>query len=188
MKGLIILFLLMLASCSGEIKPKGFIELSLQEWADSLSRNTHVKFTKTVYSSSISEEQEIKNIDWEEEFALFRKYNFQTIEKKGDLVFDTIYDERTNRFLLRGIRLEQGPGIQSFYLVMDSLRQLLQFRINETEDSWLKKSEREAFWNSEGEYSYMVKTEYTFAKNEELQIFGVWKKKFQNFSSLLKIK
>ena len=82
MRRLCILFLLILASCSGEIKPKGFIELSIEEWADSLSRNTQVKLTKTIYSSGISEEQEINNIDWEEEFALFRKYNLQKIEKK----------------------------------------------------------------------------------------------------------
>ena len=174
MRWLCILFLLILASCSGEIKPKGFIELSIEEWADSLSRNTQVKLTKTIYSSGISEEQEIKNIDWEEEFALFRKYNLQKIEKKGDLIFDTIFDERTNRYLLRGMRIEQGPGIQSLYLVMDSLRQLLQFRISETEDTWLKTSEREAFWNTEGEYSYIIKTDYSYAKNEDLQIFVAW--------------
>jgi len=174
MRRLCILFLLILASCSGEIKPKGFIELSIEEWADSLSRNTQVKLTKTIYSSGISEEQEIKNIDWEEEFALFRKYNLQKIEKKGDLIFDTIFDERTNRYLLRGMRIEQGPGIQSLYLVMDSLRQLLQFRISETEDTWLKTSEREAFWNTEGECSYIIKTDYSYAKNEDLQIFVAW--------------
>jgi hypothetical protein len=174
MRRLCILFLLILASCSGEIKPKGFIELSIEEWADSLSRNTQVKLTKTIYSSGISEEQEINNIDWEEEFALFRKYNLQKIEKKGDLIFDTIFDERTNRYLLRGMRIEQGPGIQSLYLVMDSLRQLLQFRISETEDTWLKTSEREAFWNTEGEYSYIIKTDYSYAKNEDLQIFVAW--------------
>ena len=90
------------------------------------------------------------------------------------MIFDTIFDERTNRYLLRGMRIEQGPGIQSLYLVMDSLRQLLQFRISETEDTWLKTSEREAFWNTEGEYSYIIKTDYSYAKNEDLQIFVAW--------------
>jgi len=176
MRLIIILILLVLAGCSSQTTPKGLIELTLDHWIDSLSKQKEIKLKKTIYLGTASEEKVIQPVNWEQEFALFRKYNISRIIKKGDLVVDTILDQRTHRYLVRGMRLASGTGAQSLYLVLDSNRKMLQFRVAEKEASWLKNIEREVFWDAQGEYNYSEKSEYTLASDEEIKIFGVWKK------------
>ena len=127
-----------------------------------------------MYSAGKSEEKIISPVNWEEEFALYKKYNLKRIAKKGDLIFDTVFDQRTNRYLIRGMRLEVGPGAQSLYLVLDSQRNMLQFRLSEKEKSWLKNTEKELFWDVQGEFSYNEQSKYTFSSNQDIQIFGTW--------------
>lgn len=149
--------------------------LAFSNYIEQISKNEDIVLSKTVYYEDSSADQTIHNINWKNEFGLFRTYNFDHIQQQGDLVIDTTFDERTKRYLMRGMRMDPGSGLQNLYLVLDSNRQMIQMRLIDHQKSWLVQSETELFWDAQGEYSIEKNEQSRFGDDTQLKVFAKWK-------------
>lgn len=162
--------------CSEADNPKqskDIIELGIGSCIKTLDSGTAIH--KTIYFNDSTEEKSYAVDNWANEFSLFADLNFNKISKNGDLVFDTTLDKRTNRYLIRGMRLENGPGFQNMFLVLDSNRQLLQLKATELKESYFNNTQIDFFWNSEGEYQYRKVEQKRFAKDTRIEVIADWK-------------
>jgi hypothetical protein len=169
-----ILFVACQPNTKNETKEDIFGE-TFNSYAKKLSKNKDIVLEKTVYYQDSSSDLTITDIDWENEFALFNTYNFNHIQQQGDLVIDTTFDERTKRYLMRGMRMGTGAGLQNLYLVLDSNRQMIQVRIVDHQKSWLMQSETELFWDVQGEYTIEKNETARFGEDSQLKVFAKWK-------------
>jgi|GEM_PF-5934864 len=95
----------------------------------------------------------LKNPNWEQALEPFLSLNYENFSKENNLITDTIFDERSNRYLVRGTNLEEDPS--STYLILDSTFQLIQFSLKSETAGFWKHQIKEYFWDKEGTFTYI---------------------------------
>lgn len=95
----------------------------------------------------------IKNPDWKKELEPFYDLNYEEFVKNNDILTDTIFDQRSNRYLVRGMNLESDS--KSTYLILDSTFQLIQFSLKTENEGFWKSERKEFFWDKEGTFNYL---------------------------------
>lgn len=178
MKNIPLVFLIIFVSCGQSKAPANkndMITKGLEKEILQLNQNKELVLHKTVYLANLSEEQTTNNPDWQLEFEPLLAFEFSKIAAQGDLVIDTILDERTQRYLIRGMRLAPGKGYQNLYLVLDSNRQMIQMRLNKTTKNWFSSSENEFFWDKLGqELNVLKNTRHRFGEDIDLKVLSKW--------------
>jgi hypothetical protein len=129
---------------------------------------------KTLYINQETEDKEYMVGNWSKEFELFSSLNFNRISKQGDLVFDTTLDQRTNRYLIRGMRLTAGMGFQNLFIMLDSNRSLLQLKGAELKKTFFSESQIEYFWSTKGEYHYRKLEHNKLSPDSKIEIIAEW--------------
>ena len=166
---------LLLAGCSlnnDKVESKDLIQKGIKQFVE--QQDTGVEIKKTVYLNENSESKKFLVTDWKKELSAFSEISFTKISKQGDLVFDTTLDQRTNRYLIRGMRLENGPGFQNLFVILDSNRRLLQFKALQLKEGYFSNSQIDYFWSTEGEYQYRKVEQRRFRDDTKIEIIAEW--------------
>lgn len=171
---LILILALSMQACSineSKTQQADYIRSGIVDFADTAQAKT---ISKTLYHNNLSEEKIYLVSNWKQEFKLFNNLAFTQISQQGELILDTTYDERTSRYLIRGMRLSEGNGFQNLYLMLDSNRQLLQFQTLKIQKHFFSNTETYYFWNRRGEYHFKEYRQNILGSDIRFEVIAEW--------------
>lgn len=171
---LILILVLSMQACGineNKTQQTDYIRSGIAAFTDTAQAKT---IAKTLYHNNLSEEKSYLVTNWKQEFKLFNNLAFTQISQQGELVLDTTFDQRTSRYLIRGMRLSEGNGFQNLYLMLDSNRHLLQFQTLKIQKLFFSNTETFYFWNSKGEYHFKEHRQNILGSDTRFEVIAEW--------------
>ncbi len=133
----------------------------------------NMRIEQSIYENGKSTFDTLHQPSWKKIFAPFYQFNFETYTNQpNDYVIDTIQDLRTGRFLVRAEAINQERNFSSAYLILDSLKNIIQFSATIYKKNWLKNTTTHLFWDKTGNCEIKKQISNKIGSNVDYQWIG----------------